>query len=412
MVNQLIILGNGFDRASDLKSGYMDFFNYRFKESDSTNSGFWYYILRTCYNKKLSSDLWSDIEKLISVHLKNIIRLYNNETFLSGKDIESIYIETLNIDYSRNDYSTSEELTQKALLNFLWNHNDIYIVPELDDLLLLIQKDLKIVEDEFCSYLADQIEIQEQSKDDYFKDTTYLGNNYLLKSRIIFEILFKSNISSAVTYNGSVALYDFHNYNCFNSYEGFLNYIYDLESNNEFDVETSILNFNYTFPRIDKLQRNIHGSLEDKNIIFGIDYDSLIEIQNDKNFTLPVEFTKSYRILQNGILSQYPIPSNLTFIKFYGHGLGEADYSYFQSIFDSINLYSSETILIFYWSCYDENNREQIKSQQVHAVHKLIEKYGDTFNNKNHGRNLFTKLQLENRLIIQEILNYDILNPY
>lgn len=27
MVNQLIILGNGFDRASDLKSGYMDFFS-------------------------------------------------------------------------------------------------------------------------------------------------------------------------------------------------------------------------------------------------------------------------------------------------------------------------------------------------------------------------------------------------
>ncbi|HFZ6584311.1 TPA: AbiH family protein [Streptococcus agalactiae] len=60
MVNQLIILGNGFDRASDLKSGYMDFFNFRFKDSDSTSS-FWYYILRSCYNKKLSSDLWSDI---------------------------------------------------------------------------------------------------------------------------------------------------------------------------------------------------------------------------------------------------------------------------------------------------------------------------------------------------------------
>ncbi|MGR1510364.1 hypothetical protein UW584_09850, partial [Streptococcus agalactiae] len=69
-------------------------------------------------------------------------------------------------------------------------------------------------------------------------------------------------------------------------------------------------------------------------------------------------------------------------------------------------------VLIFYWSCYNENIREQIKSQQVHAVHKLIEKYGDTFNNKNHGRNLFTKLQLENRLIIQEILYNDILNPY
>ncbi|HFU6883709.1 TPA: hypothetical protein ACGNXJ_000499 [Streptococcus agalactiae] len=319
MVNQLIILGNGFDRASDLKSGYMDFFNFRFKDSDSTSS-FWYYILRSCYNKKWSSDLWSDIEKLISVHLKNIITLYNNETILSGKDIESIYIETLSTDYSRNDYSTSEELTQKALHNFLWNHNGIPIVPELDNLLLLIQKDLKIVEDEFCSYLTNQIEIQEQSKDDYFKDITNLGNNYLLKSRIIFELLYKSNISSAFTCNSFVALHDFHNENCFNSYEGFLSYIYDLESN--------------------------------------------------------------------------------------------ADYSYFQSIFDSINLYSSDTVLIFYWSCYNENIREQIKSQQVHAVHKLIEKYGDTFNNKNHGRNLFTKLQLENRLIIQEILYNDILNPY
>ncbi|MCC9936578.1 hypothetical protein HK119_01050, partial [Streptococcus agalactiae] len=110
----------------------MDFFNFRFKDSDSTSS-FWYYILRSCYNKKLSSDLWSDIEKLISVHLKNIITLYNNETILSGKDIESIYIETLSTDYSRNDYSTSEELTQKALHNFLWNHNGIPIVPELDN---------------------------------------------------------------------------------------------------------------------------------------------------------------------------------------------------------------------------------------------------------------------------------------
>ncbi|CNE97248.1 TPA: AbiH family protein [Streptococcus agalactiae] len=411
MVNQLIILENGFDRASDLKSGYMDFFNFRFKDSDSTSS-FWYYILRSCYNKKWSSDLWSDIEKLISVHLKNIITLYNNETILSGKDIESIYIETLSTDYSRNDYSTSEELTQKALHNFLWNHNGIPIVPELDNLLLLIQKDLKIVEDEFCSYLTNQIEIQEQSKDDYFKDITNLGNNYLLKSRIIFELLYKSNISSAFTCNSFVALHDFHNENCFNSYEGFLSYIYDLESNNEFNVETSILNFNYTLPRIDKLQRNIHGTLNDKNIIFGIDYDSLIDIQKDKNVTLPVEFTKSYKILQNGNIFQYPIPSELTFIKFYGHGLGEADYSYFQSIFDSINLYSSDTVLIFYWSCYNENIREQIKSQQVHAVHKLIEKYGDTFNNKNHGRNLFTKLQLENRLIIQEILYNDILNPY
>lgn len=87
----------------------MDFFNFRFKDLDSISS-FWYYILRLCYNKKWFSDLWSDIEKLILVYLKNIIILYNNEIILSGKDIESIYIEILSIDYLRNDYFISEEL--------------------------------------------------------------------------------------------------------------------------------------------------------------------------------------------------------------------------------------------------------------------------------------------------------------
>ena len=37
-------------------------------------------------------------------------------------------------------------------------------------------------------------------------------------------------------------------------------------------------------------------------------------------------------------------------IKFYGHSLREADYSYFQSIFDSYNLYeNSKVSLMFYF---------------------------------------------------------------
>ena len=36
-------------------------------------------------------------------------------------------------------------------------------------------------------------------------------------------------------------------------------------------------------------------------------------------------------------------------------------------------------------------------------VVNLIEEYGKTFTNQDHGRNLLTKLQLENRLKIEEI---------
>ena len=145
--------------------------------------------------------------------------------------------------------------------------------------------------------------------------------------------------------------------------------------------------------------RNIHGDLDSNNIIFGIDYDKL-----NKNFTTPpIEFSKSYRILENGKNSSIELKSNLELIKFYGHGLGQADYSYFQSIFDTVDLYHGNTKLIFYWYPYNKSKKANIYKDQVEKVVSLIEEYGKTFTNRDHGRNLLTKLQLENRLIIKEI---------
>lgn len=40
----------------------------------------------------------------------------------------------------------------------------------------------------------------------------------------------------------------------------------------------------------------------------------------------------------------------------------------------------------------------------------LIEIYGQTFSNKDHGRNLFTKLLLENRIIFEQIKLEDVWN--
>lgn len=145
--------------------------------------------------------------------------------------------------------------------------------------------------------------------------------------------------------------------------------------------------------------RNIHGDLDNGNIIFGIDYDKL----NNNFKKAPIEFSKSYRVLENGLTSTFDISSDIDIIKIYGHGLGKADYSYYQSIFDSVDLYHGKTKVMFFWSDYKGKEKEQIHKDFVKGVTNLIEEYGTIFSNKDHGRNLFTKLLLENRLTIEEI---------
>ena len=82
-------------------------------------------------------------------------------------------------------------------------------------------------------------------------------------------------------------------------------------------------------------------------------------------------------------------------IKFYGHSLNEADYSYFQSIFDYYNLYGNARVaLVFYYSKGFE---------QTDSIYRLINTYGTTLPNKAQGKNLMHKLLLENRLKIIEI---------
>ena len=96
-------------------------------------------------------------------------------------------------------------------------------------------------------------------------------------------------------------------------------------------------------------------------------------------------------------------------IKFFGHSLDFADYSYFQAIFDEVDLYESDTRLIFY---YNENRRNGekgnkgekrgVKEEMFREVNHLIAGYGESLDNKDHGRNLLHKLLLEGRLTIKQ----------
>ena len=173
---------------------------------------------------------------------------------------------------------------------------------------------------------------------------------------------------------------------------------------------TNILSFNYTtlFDLLEVkspcLYSNVHGKLcnhsctngcNTTNIIFGID-DNLIQAKN--SYSGLRIFSKTYRKMFDTSSPTSILPPNnvpLT-IKFYGHSLSEADYSYFQSIFDYYDLYSNSKVsLIFY---YSEGH------EQTDAIYKLINTYGQSLSNKDQGKNLIHKLLLENRLKIEKVL--------
>lgn len=174
-----------------------------------------------------------------------------------------------------------------------------------------------------------------------------------------------------------------------------------------------LLSFNYTdYSSLSNNVNNIHGSVNDNHIIFGI--DSIYLSKNDKNpqknIIKLVPFTKTYRLLE--LETDYTVNSVLTndikLIKFFGHSLSHADYSYFQSIFDYYDVYSNNIKLIFYFALHDgqsDTEKQIIKSKrkQISKVYNLMEDYGKTMDNADHGKNLLHKLIMEGRLSIRRV---------
>jgi len=187
------------------------------------------------------------------------------------------------------------------------------------------------------------------------------------------------------------------------------------------DEQVDVISFNYTNPFSsdyynDEGERlsdmiasvtNVHGTYDENNIIFGV--DATEELMANAHI-----FTKTHRkmLLDNPIRA---LPWHIQKIKFYGHSLGKADYSYFQSIFDNYNLYGGDLAsgnprneqveLQFYFTIYDENKKTEIMRNAADRVYKLITVYGTTLNNKDKGKNLLHKLLLENRVKIEFLPN-------
>lgn len=191
-------------------------------------------------------------------------------------------------------------------------------------------------------------------------------------------------------------------------------------SNDEYDVEESILSFNYTravnqfrSDEHDTEYVNIHGRLGGE-IVFGIDGTDRM----DDSMALP--FTKTYRLMALDLpdigklvhvpTSGAPMAGGTKMIKFYGHSLGEADYSYFQALFDSVKLYEGDTRLVFYFRPHKLSSgymqdEDCARKEMMEKVIRLLTAYSLTLDNKDHGKNLIHKLLIEGRLSVSLLGN-------
>ena len=374
MMEELYILGNGFDLYLGLKTRYSDYFK----------------------NRKISEEFFEKI-KLI---FKNSIGSYNYDArgkvyavFDYDETLLKMQIIQLYKDIEKNLFYLYLIFLKKCDLN--WNEVESNILPFIRD----------------------------TSKIFKLKMETILGNiekNEMYKYLLIAKVIIKDrkNLSFLDFMMEQLNLFE----------KDFGNYIGSLEIKEEnknrlinifrTTCRKKIINFNYSiflqdlidrykdiaFSEIEIARRiksiesivNIHGDF--KNPIFGIDsHNSEEQFQN---------FTKTSRILNNDTVGNFelPKPGKLGTINFFGHSLSEADYSYFQSLFDYYDIYSSNIKLNFMYSEYDKNDLTRAKRETHNNVVKLMKNYGEKLENKDKGKNLLHKLLIENRI---KLINVD-----
>lgn len=357
-MHQLIVIGNGFDLACGLHSRFSDFMKSRYDGDgnwllEPEEETAWDIILSS-----ISEDdsLWCDIESTIA---KWVI---GDE----GKAKLTSALTTRLPDLGEDRY---RELSINALRLQLESHN-----PELG-IYDSSASHIKHKESEGFDFLLSELHLFEKAFDSYLWNEVISSSSYTDNAKKAFKRL----VSEDIEYESNAA-------------------------------STSIINFNYTKVELlrNVVMHNVHGSLESGNIVIGIDAKGV----GDGSLALP--FTKTYRLLalkpimHESLVHPAGSVDPTYIIKFYGHSLAAADYSYFQALFDTVDLYGSNVVLGFYYSKYKGGSGNEIsdsvlRERQYRMVSHLLMSYGDTIDNKAHGDNLMHKLLLEGRLFIKKI---------
>lgn len=433
-----LILGNGFDLACGLPTRYSNYFDYLYKINEKMIKRFdkiTQIEQKSKYSYSyLSSQSTSARHSLISdeieVELADMMKLIDkwvddsldisvwdlyfwfskknaNLSNFSWANIEKEISTTINSDKRtilKNKYQITL-LEEQQIRDYLYNSTR-FSYPNISD----STQEKKYVDNVFFYLKSEELA--------YYVCQKILEKRYSKITRNIHEcLLFELNMleKSFMNYINGIMSVVLEKSNR-SKYRKNLSQLIDLNSNRNVFDDTFILNFNYTDLSLSAktsdfkarvsnndvkfTQMNVHGVYYN-SIIFGVDQNNVEA--NSKEYI----FTKTFRkmILSDQFDSiDLPKPNEVNSIIICGHSLSEADYSYFLSLFDYLNIYSSDIkIIVFYSNYLEENEKWIVRNREVGNITKLLEKYGMTMGNNDKGKNLVHKLLIENRLHIKNI---------
>lgn len=351
---ELLIIGNGFDLSVGLKTTYKDFFEKRYSET---------LIYNLTDHFKLGHQISEEIKYIPNINFWDVFFLIKyvdvNNLDKNWSNIEEeirVFLTNDKINNELGKLSLKKIIASNSNGNFDNMHRLKYSGYAIR-LLMFLDKISNLTKDEFDDFLNSELILFESTFAEYIRNEVMQNNEYNEKSTNLIEAL-----------------------------------VTDLN-------ETHVISFNYTDIQNENLisVENVHGKV-DTGIIFGIDYKDLNYDSEE------YKYSKTYRKLLSNVSNTHhqALPTEVKTVKFYGHSLSDADYSYFQSIFDFYDIYESNVIIEFFFYVFDEGNRKSIVANQLSSVTSLLSIYGGTMGNENHGKNLIHKLLLENRLKITE----------
>lgn len=418
-MKNLVVMGNGFDLSCNLKSKYSDFFSYKYP--DFTTAYFKDNFLALQKKKIILQNSEKSISdrkyKIKSQEENDILKNEGNHLFKKRmmeeieKSRELVEYELTRLEELEVDFLATVDEFMKDLNFSIWDYLFMLRSEQVNAENILwsdVEKDiLDVLIDTDNIEFKEMLHIYVNSKKFRIKNRLvtverfFLEQNYddiydfLLQELNLFENSFKDYLVGQTS--------EQKNRYQSKAHEVFKSIVYEKNQKNKHiitDDEFYVINFNYTrpFSNLEKrrinFMNNVHGSLFSDEIIFGI--DGFSELPESLNF-----FTKTSRIMSLNIDKKEAIPNKqeIENIYFFGHSFSEADYSYFLSIFDYYDIYSSNVKLCFVYTAHNINAKRNL----LKSINSLMNKYGESFDNKAKGKNLMHKLNLENRLVIKEI---------
>ena len=381
ITNNVLLLGNGFDLSIGLKSKFSDYIQYVFS---NINKEITFDKIVYCLKEPSNSGrIFNIFAYMHSLNVNTLKFLDDNWLILLS------FYEADNLELEKLNWADMEQNLAKYVCSAMF-YNDI---PK----------------NCFSNYFNSQI------PHGYMKHPTInrINENEIIKHIDKFTESFVNYLNELIKKdkdesikNGTSDLES----KAWEKLECILNNI--SPGNNWRDnhkINSYILNFNYTnwFESLNDKNgcfitnfqvNNIHGRIDTKCII-GID-DKKVNLSqigielNKKKLTNKYIFSKTYRRLTNNLQNSLPLPiSNAsTNIIFCGLSLSENDDVYYDTIFNTYDIYNNKKVKLYFIFFKGHN--------LYHEMYRLLKKYGEHFGNDLQGNTLITKLSIEGRLEI------------